>query len=77
MALSFREEEKNFKKLGRKGIITNSFGLLLQVLAELKSYATIAETLSRLAVQLVAGGSRVKSVKVNYATARAPDDLDT
>lgn len=28
-------------------------------------------------MQLVAGGSGVKSVKVTYASARAPDDLDT
>lgn len=30
-----------------------------------------------MAVQLVAGGSGVKTVKVTYASARAPDDLDT
>lgn len=37
----------------------------------------MAEKLGRLVVQLVAGGSGVKSVKVTYASARAPDDLDT
>ncbi|GAA0144790.1 dehydrogenase [Lithospermum erythrorhizon] len=48
-----------------------------EVLAELKPYVVLAEKLGRLAVQLVAGGSGVKSVKVTYASARAPDDLDT
>lgn len=37
----------------------------------------LAEKLGKLAVQLVSGGSGVKSVKVTYASARAPDDLDT
>ncbi|KFK40011.1 hypothetical protein AALP_AA3G318500 [Arabis alpina] len=48
-----------------------------EVLAELKPYAVLAEQLGRLAVQLVAGGSGVKNVKVKYASARATDDLDT
>ncbi|KAJ9537904.1 hypothetical protein OSB04_030637 [Centaurea solstitialis] len=48
-----------------------------EVLTELKPYVTLSEKLGRLAVQLVAGGSGVKSVKVTYASARAPDDLDT
>ncbi|KAI3991170.1 hypothetical protein MKX01_022391 [Papaver californicum] len=48
-----------------------------EVLSELAPYVVLAEKLGRLAVQLVAGGSGVKSVKVTYASARAPDDLDT
>ncbi|KAL6494692.1 D-3-phosphoglycerate dehydrogenase 1, chloroplastic [Orobanche gracilis] len=48
-----------------------------QVLTELKPHVALAEKLGRLAVQLVAGGSGVKTVKVTYASARAPDDLDT
>ncbi|XP_077225306.1 D-3-phosphoglycerate dehydrogenase [Tasmannia lanceolata] len=48
-----------------------------EVLSELAPYVVMAEKLGRLAVQLVAGGSGVKSVKVTYASARAPDDLDT
>lgn len=48
-----------------------------EVLTELKPFVELAEKLGRLAVQLVAGGSGVKSVKVTYASARAPDDLDT
>ena len=48
-----------------------------QVLTELKPYVILAEKLGRLAVQLVAGGSGVKNVKVSYTTARATDDLDT
>ncbi|KAK8624922.1 hypothetical protein V6N13_089808 [Hibiscus sabdariffa] len=48
-----------------------------EVLTELKPYVELAEKLGRLAVQLVAGGSGVKNVKVSYATARAPDDFDT
>lgn len=49
----------------------------MQVLLELKPFVVLAEKLGRLAVQLVAGGSGVKSVKVTYGSARAPDDLDT
>ncbi|CAI0557612.1 unnamed protein product [Linum tenue] len=45
--------------------------------SKLKPYVILAEKLGRLAVQLVTGGSGVKSVKVTYASARAPDDLDT
>lgn len=37
----------------------------------------LAEKLGRLAVQLVAGGSGIKGVKISYASARSPDDLDT
>ncbi|XP_043711894.1 D-3-phosphoglycerate dehydrogenase 1, chloroplastic-like [Telopea speciosissima] len=48
-----------------------------EVLSELAPFIVLAEKLSRLAVQLVAGGSGVKTVKVTYASARAPDDLDT
>lgn len=40
-------------------------------------FVALAEKLGRMAVQLVAGGSGVKTVKVTYASARAPDDLDT
>jgi D-3-phosphoglycerate dehydrogenase len=49
----------------------------MQVLSELASFVVLAEKLGRLAVQLVAGGGGIKSVKVTYASARAPDDLDT
>ncbi|KAG9440339.1 hypothetical protein H6P81_020504 [Aristolochia fimbriata] len=48
-----------------------------EVLAELAPFVELSEKLGRLAVQLVAGGSGVKSVKVTYASARGPDDLDT
>nr|XP_016515968.1 PREDICTED: D-3-phosphoglycerate dehydrogenase 1, chloroplastic-like [Nicotiana tabacum] len=48
-----------------------------EVLSELKPFVELAEKLGRLAVQLVTGGSGVKSVKVTYGSARAPDDLDT
>ncbi|XP_044968223.1 D-3-phosphoglycerate dehydrogenase 1, chloroplastic-like [Hordeum vulgare subsp. vulgare] len=48
-----------------------------EVLSELAPYVVLAEKLGRLAVQLVAGGGGIKSVKVTYASARAPDDLDT
>ncbi|KAL0660297.1 hypothetical protein Bca4012_080882 [Brassica carinata] len=48
-----------------------------EVLTELKPYVVLAEKLGRLAVQLVAGGSGVKNVKVSYTSARATDDLDT
>ena len=49
----------------------------MQVLSELKPFVELGEKLGRLAIQLVAGGSGVKSVKVGYGTSRAPDDLDT
>ncbi|GLU04216.1 hypothetical protein SLE2022_213750 [Rubroshorea leprosula] len=48
-----------------------------EVLSELSPFIALAEKLARLAVQLVAGGSGVKSVRVTYASARSPDDLDT
>eukprot|EP00268_Persea_americana_P028746 TRINITY_DN2787_c0_g1_i2.p1 TRINITY_DN2787_c0_g1~~TRINITY_DN2787_c0_g1_i2.p1 ORF type:complete len:594 (-),score=131.10 TRINITY_DN2787_c0_g1_i2:422-2203(-) len=48
-----------------------------EVLSELAPFVVLSEMLGRLAVQLVAGGSGVKTVKVTYASARAPDDLDT
>lgn len=47
------------------------------MLSELAPFVVLAEKLGRLAVQLVAGGGGIKSVKVTYASARAPDDLDT
>ncbi|KAE9616349.1 hypothetical protein Lal_00017124 [Lupinus albus] len=48
-----------------------------EVLSELAPYVLLAEKLGRLAVQLVCGGSGIKSVKVVYRSARDPDDLDT
>ncbi|GFZ10222.1 D-3-phosphoglycerate dehydrogenase [Actinidia rufa] len=47
------------------------------VLSELAPFVLLAEKLGRLAVQLVAGGSGVQSVKITYASCRGPDDLDT
>lgn len=46
-------------------------------MSELSPFVVLAEKLGRLAVQLVAGGSGVKSVKVTYTSARTPGDLDT
>ncbi|GLT40204.1 hypothetical protein SLA2020_143570 [Shorea laevis] len=48
-----------------------------EVLSELSPFIALAEKLARLAVQLVAGGSGMKSVRVTYASAGSPDDLDT
>ncbi|XP_030496779.2 D-3-phosphoglycerate dehydrogenase 1, chloroplastic [Cannabis sativa] len=48
-----------------------------EVLSELAPYVTLAEKLGKLAMQLVAGGSGIKSVRVIYKTARDPDDFDT
>ncbi|KAK3035581.1 hypothetical protein RJ639_034786 [Escallonia herrerae] len=48
-----------------------------EVLSELAPFVLLAEKLGRLAVQLVAGGSGIKSVRVVYTSARDPDDLDT
>jgi D-3-phosphoglycerate dehydrogenase len=47
------------------------------VLSELAPFVVLAEKLWCLAIQLVADGGGIKSVKVTYASARAPDDLDT
>ncbi|XP_022855841.1 D-3-phosphoglycerate dehydrogenase 2, chloroplastic-like [Olea europaea var. sylvestris] len=48
-----------------------------EVLSELAPYVSLAEKLGRLAIQLVAGGSGIQSVKVVYKSARDPDNLDT
>ncbi|KAF3339250.1 D-3-phosphoglycerate dehydrogenase 1 [Carex littledalei] len=48
-----------------------------EVLSELAPYVILAEKLGRLAVQLVAGGSGIKGVKVVYTSSQDPDDLDT
>ncbi|KAL9459969.1 hypothetical protein AB3S75_003213 [Citrus x aurantiifolia] len=48
-----------------------------EVLSELAPYVVLAKKLGRLAVQLVSGGSGIKSVKLIYRSARDPDDLDT
>ncbi|XP_074591070.1 D-3-phosphoglycerate dehydrogenase 1, chloroplastic-like [Curcuma longa] len=48
-----------------------------EVLSELAPYVILAEKLGRLAVQLVAGGTGIKGIKVVYTSARDPDDLDT
>ncbi|XP_022772215.1 D-3-phosphoglycerate dehydrogenase 3, chloroplastic-like [Durio zibethinus] len=48
-----------------------------QVMSELAPFVSLTEKLGRLALQLVAGGSGVKFVKVTYASARGRDDLDT
>ncbi|RRT38074.1 hypothetical protein B296_00046436 [Ensete ventricosum] len=48
-----------------------------QVLSELTPFVDLAEKLGRLAVQLVAGGSGVKSVKVTYAIPRTRGGVDT
>ncbi|KAJ8486258.1 hypothetical protein OPV22_018743 [Ensete ventricosum] len=48
-----------------------------EVLSELTPFVVLAEKLGRLAVQLVAGGSGVKSVKVTYAIPRTRGGVDT
>ncbi|KAL6496892.1 D-3-phosphoglycerate dehydrogenase 2, chloroplastic [Orobanche gracilis] len=48
-----------------------------EVLSELAPYVILSEKLGRLAVQLVAGGSGIQSVKVVYCSSRDPDSLDT
>ncbi|KAL3632141.1 D-3-phosphoglycerate dehydrogenase 2, chloroplastic [Castilleja foliolosa] len=48
-----------------------------EILSELAPYVILAEKLGRLAVQLVAGGSGIQSVKVVYRSSRDPDSLDT
>ncbi|PWA77977.1 hypothetical protein CTI12_AA218680 [Artemisia annua] len=47
-----------------------------QVLTKPKPYLTLAETLGKLASQLLAGGSGMKSAKVTHAIGGAPNDLD-
>ncbi|GJY10777.1 leucine-rich repeat, cysteine-containing subtype protein [Tanacetum coccineum] len=48
-----------------------------KVLTELTPYVTLAEKLHKLAVQLVANGSGLGSVKITYTFSRATDNLDT
>ncbi|KAM5579936.1 hypothetical protein ABKV19_009598 [Rosa sericea] len=48
-----------------------------EVMSELSPYVVLAEKLGKLAVQLVAGGSGITSVRVVYKSARDSDDLDT
>lgn len=48
-----------------------------EVLSELAPFGELSEKLGRLVVQLVAGGSGIKSVRITYASSRSPDDLDT
>lgn len=51
--------------------------LFFQVLAELKPFLDLAINLGRFAVKLIAGRGGFKAVKVTYASAREPDQLDT
>ncbi|KAM6543051.1 hypothetical protein CsatB_007498 [Cannabis sativa] len=51
--------------------------LSAEVLSELEPFVALSEKLGRLAVQLVAGGSDMKLVKLTYGSARNPNDLDT
>ncbi|XP_047960051.1 D-3-phosphoglycerate dehydrogenase 2, chloroplastic-like [Salvia hispanica] len=48
-----------------------------QVMSALGPYVALAEKLGRVAVQLVAGGTGIQTVKVLYASPRDPNDLDT
>ncbi|KAK4741153.1 hypothetical protein SAY87_024741 [Trapa incisa] len=48
-----------------------------EVLAELKPFLDLANSLGKLAVQLIAGSGGLRSVKVAYASARESDQLDT
>lgn len=50
---------------------------LFQVLAELKPFLDLANKLGRFIVKLIAGRGGLKTVKVTYASAREPDQLDT
>lgn len=61
------------------GFSFNSLSCLLpcQVLAELKPFLDLANSLGKFAVQLIAGKGGLKSVKVAYASARESDQLDT
>ncbi|KAF4383989.1 hypothetical protein F8388_018741 [Cannabis sativa] len=51
--------------------------LSAEVLSELEPFVALSEKLGRLAVQLVAGGSDMKLLKLTYGSARNPNDLDT
>ncbi|KAG6538211.1 hypothetical protein ZIOFF_003323 [Zingiber officinale] len=57
--------------------LTDMLTLTHEVMSELAPFVVLAEKLGRLAIQLVAGGSGVKSVKVTYTSARTSGDLDT
>ena len=49
----------------------------LQVLTELTQYVTLAEKLHKLAIQLIADGSGLGSVKITYTSSITTDNLDT
>uniref|UniRef100_A0A803NI40 phosphoglycerate dehydrogenase n=1 Tax=Cannabis sativa TaxID=3483 RepID=A0A803NI40_CANSA len=57
--------------------VVNAPMLSAEVLSELEPFVALSEKLGRLAVQLVAGGSDMKLVKLTYGSARNPNDLDT
>ncbi|GJR19225.1 D-3-phosphoglycerate dehydrogenase 1, chloroplastic-like protein [Tanacetum coccineum] len=48
-----------------------------EVLTELTPYVTLAEKLHKLAVEFVADGSGLGSVKITYTSSRATDKIDT
>ncbi|XP_078438269.1 D-3-phosphoglycerate dehydrogenase 3, chloroplastic-like [Wolffia australiana] len=48
-----------------------------EVLSELAPYVVLAEKLGRLAIQLAGGGGGIRGIKISYASARSPEDLDT
>ncbi|KAK3420534.1 hypothetical protein EUGRSUZ_G01365 [Eucalyptus grandis] len=57
--------------------VVNEPMVAAEVLAELKPFLDLAINLGRFAVKLIAGRGGFKAVKVTYASAREPDQLDT
>ncbi|GJW81544.1 leucine-rich repeat, cysteine-containing subtype protein [Tanacetum coccineum] len=64
-------------KIGYRILALTRLTVPFEVLTELKPYVTLAEKLHKLAVQLVADGSGVGSVKMTYTSSKAKDDFDT
>ncbi|XP_010068415.2 D-3-phosphoglycerate dehydrogenase 3, chloroplastic [Eucalyptus grandis] len=57
--------------------VVNEPLVALEVLAELKPFLDLENKLGRFIVKLIAGRGGLKTVKVTYASAREPDQLDT
>ncbi|KAF8020170.1 LOW QUALITY PROTEIN: hypothetical protein BT93_G0773 [Corymbia citriodora subsp. variegata] len=57
--------------------VVNEPMVALEVLEELKPFLDLANKLGRFIVKLIAGRGGLKTVKVTYASAREPDQLDT
>ncbi|GJY13072.1 leucine-rich repeat, cysteine-containing subtype protein [Tanacetum coccineum] len=77
LTLLLRDEELTDVGMGYIGMYGHNLRYSISVVKELTQYVTLAEKLHKLAVQLVADGSGLGSVKKTYTSSRATDNLDT